>query len=144
MRPEEYRAKQDWLRSNPTGMRARSIKLKLRAWQRELDEQATTVEAWLATNRVRLGLTPWFAGYHNGRLASAVRHHDRYCGAVTDHYSNERCARRLRPRWKSCRRAGIAQTAGHRNDRAVVTGTDDQCNPQRSFPFRAKRFHRAA
>lgn len=89
MRPEEYRAKQDWLRSNATGVRARSVERELRAWQRELEEQGTTVEAWLATDRVRLGLTPWFVGYHNGRLASAVRHHDRYCRAITEHYFDE-------------------------------------------------------
>lgn len=89
MRSEEYGAKQDWLRSNPTGVRARSVERELRAWQRELEEQGTTVEAWLATDRVRLGLTPWFVGYHNGRLASTVRHHDRYCRGITEHYFDE-------------------------------------------------------
>ncbi len=89
MRPEEYWAKHDWLRSNPTGVRARSVERELRACQRELEEQGTTVEAWLARDRARLGLTPWFVGYHNGRLASTVRHHDRYCGAITEHYCDE-------------------------------------------------------
>jgi hypothetical protein len=65
------------------------VERELRACQRELEEHGTTVEAWLATDRVRLGLTPWFVGYHDGRLASAVRHQDRYCGAITEHYSDE-------------------------------------------------------
>lgn len=54
MNPEEYVAKREWLRSNPTGMLARSGMRKLRAWERELDEQGIDVDEWLATDRVRI------------------------------------------------------------------------------------------
>ena len=89
MSPTEYQAKRDWLRSNPTGMLAKSVMRELRAWERELAEQGTTVEAWMATDRVRLGLTPWFVVYFHDRpgqpLGSRVRHHDRYCTGILDH-----------------------------------------------------------
>jgi hypothetical protein len=88
MSPAEYQAKRDWLRSNPTGVQARSLMRELRAWERELIEQGTTVEAWLATDRVRLGLTPWFVAYFYDRpgkpLGSRVRHHERYCTAIAE------------------------------------------------------------
>ena len=89
MSPAEYHGKRDWVSSNPTGMLAQSVMRELRAWERELAEQGTTVEAWLATDRVQLGLTPWFVGYHNDRLASRVRHHDRHCRGIVEHYSDE-------------------------------------------------------
>jgi hypothetical protein len=58
MSTAEYQGKRDWVRSNSSGMRAQSVMRELRAWERELVEQGTTVEAWLATDRARLGLTP--------------------------------------------------------------------------------------
>lgn len=88
LNPEEYVAKRDWLRLNPTGMRARSVMRELRAWERELAEREITVEAWLATDRVRLAKTAWFVAFFHDRprqpLASRVRHHDRYCTAIVD------------------------------------------------------------
>lgn len=63
MKREEYMAKRDWLRPNAPGMRARSVMRELRERERELVEQGTTVEAWLSTDRVRLGMTPWFVAY---------------------------------------------------------------------------------
>ncbi len=88
MNLEEYLAKRDWLRLNPAGMRARSVMRELRAWERELVEQGTTAETWLATDRARLSRTLWFVAYFHDRpnqpLASRVRHHDRYCTAIVD------------------------------------------------------------
>ena len=88
MTPAEYQGKRDWLRSNPTGMLARSVMRELREWERELVEQGTTVEAWLASERVQLGLTPWFVAYFHDRpgqpLGSRVRHHDRYCTFIVE------------------------------------------------------------
>ena len=89
MSPAEYQGKCDWVRSSPNGMRARSVRRALRAWERELVEQGTTVETRQATDRVRLGLTPWFVVYFCDRpgqpLGSRVRHHDSYCTGILDH-----------------------------------------------------------
>ena len=108
MSPTEYQAKRDWLRSNPTGMLAKSVMRELRAWERELAEQGTTVEAWMATDRVRLGLTPWFVVYFHDRpgqpLGSRVRHRDRSCTGI-GRSRMKMCARRPKPRSKTCRRA---------------------------------------
>ena len=103
MSPAEYQGKCDWVRSSPNGMRARSVRRALRAWERELVEQGTTVETWQATDRVRLGLTPWFVVYFCDRpgqpLGSRVRHHDRsaYASVTTGTTMCARHRTRLRP-----------------------------------------------
>jgi hypothetical protein len=43
MTPEEYRAKRDWLRSNPHGVRARMVERELRAWDRHLEGEGVPV-----------------------------------------------------------------------------------------------------
>ena len=83
MSPDEYRAKRDWLRLNPHGPRAQVVRRELRAWDRELESQGETVEAWLEPTRTRLTLSPWYVAFFHDRpgqpLASRSRHNDRYC-----------------------------------------------------------------
>ena len=79
MSPEEYRGKRDWLRSNPHGLRARMVERELRAWDRELERQGLTVEAWSKVTPS----SPWYVAFFHDRpgqpLASACRHADRDC-----------------------------------------------------------------
>jgi hypothetical protein len=88
MRPAEYQAQLDWLRSNPHGPRAQTVKRKLRALERELERQGVTVEAWLESSRTRMSLSPWYVAIFHNRpgqpLASTVRHKDRYCQHITN------------------------------------------------------------
>jgi hypothetical protein len=83
MDPAEYRAKREWLRSNPYGTQAGMIKQQLRGWERELEAQGTPVEAWLESHQTRMGLSPWYVAFFHDRpgqpLASKVRHRDRDC-----------------------------------------------------------------
>jgi len=79
MTPEEYRAKRDWLRSNPHGVRARMVERELRAWDRQLEGEGVPVEAWskpTASSR-------WYVAFFHDRpgqpLAGTVRHADRHC-----------------------------------------------------------------
>jgi hypothetical protein len=79
MNPEEYRAKRDWLRTNPHGVRARMVERELRAWDRELESRGLTVEAWSRPT----ALSPWYVAFFHDRpgqpLASTRRHADRDC-----------------------------------------------------------------
>lgn len=88
MKPADYTAKRDWLRSHPQGMEAQIVKRELRAYERELEEQGISLEAWLETDEVRLGLSPWYVAYFHDRpgqpLASKVRHRDRECQHIRD------------------------------------------------------------
>jgi hypothetical protein len=52
MSPEEYVAKRDWLRSQPYGAEAQMIRRELRAQERELEAEGTTLEAWLHAHRM--------------------------------------------------------------------------------------------
>lgn len=83
MSPAEYRGKRDWLRSHPHGVQAQMIRRELRAWERELEAQGKTVEAWLESDQDRLGLSPWYVAIFHDRpgqpMASKVRHRDRDC-----------------------------------------------------------------
>ena len=83
MSPAEYQAKRDWLRSNPYGPQAQMVKRELRAWERELESQGVTVEAWLESRQTRLSLSPWYVAFFHDRpgqpLAGTVRHKDRSC-----------------------------------------------------------------
>ena len=88
MKPADYIAKRDWLRSHPQGMQAQIVKRELRAYESELEEQGISLEAWLETDEVRLGLSPWYLAYFHDRpgqpLASKVRHRDRECQHIRD------------------------------------------------------------
>jgi hypothetical protein len=92
MRPAEYQARRDWLRSNPHGPQAQMVRRELRAWDRELERQGVTVEAWLESSRTRLGLSPWYVAFFHDRpgqpLASKSRQRDRYCQHIS-HIGNE-------------------------------------------------------
>jgi hypothetical protein len=87
MSPAEYQAKRDWLRSNPHGPQAQMVKRELRAWDRELESQGVSVEAWLESTLTRLSLSPWYVAIFHDRpgqpLASKVRHRDRYCQHIS-------------------------------------------------------------
>jgi hypothetical protein len=45
MNKEEYKAKAEWLRLNPHGMRAQSVRRELRAYERELEAQGVDIES---------------------------------------------------------------------------------------------------
>jgi hypothetical protein len=59
------------------------VRRELRAWERELESEGGTVEAWLESSQTRLSLSPWYVAIFHDRpgqpLASTVRHRDRYC-----------------------------------------------------------------
>lgn len=80
MSPEEYRARREWLRSNPHGIRARTVERELRVWERELQSRGLTVEEWAKPG---LRLSQWFVAFWHDRpgqpLAGTVRHADRHC-----------------------------------------------------------------
>lgn len=63
MSPEEYRAKRDWLRLHSHGLRAETVKRELRAWDRELESQGVTVEAWSKPT----ASTPWHVAFFHDR-----------------------------------------------------------------------------
>ena len=88
MSPEEYRAKRDWLRLHPHGLRAETVKRELRACDRELESQGVTVEAWSKPT----ASTPWHVAFFHDRpgnlLASGCRHADRDCQHLS-HLGNE-------------------------------------------------------
>ena len=88
MSPAEYQAKREWLRSNPHGAQAQMVRRELRAWDRELESQGETVEAWLESSRARLSQSPWYVAFFHDRpgqpLASKSRHRDRYCQHISN------------------------------------------------------------
>ena len=99
MSPEEYVAKRDWLRSQPYGAEAQMIRRELRAQERELEAEGTTLEAWLHAHRMaaprsesgraRLGLSPHrYVAFWPDRagqpLASVVCHTDRQFQCLRD------------------------------------------------------------
>lgn len=53
MTPADYKAKLEWLRSNPSGMRSQTIKRELRAWERELESEGVVIGDWLDSNAAR-------------------------------------------------------------------------------------------
>jgi hypothetical protein len=52
MRPEEYVAKRDWLRSYPHHPRAKMVMRELRTQERELEAEGTSIEEWLRAHRM--------------------------------------------------------------------------------------------
>jgi hypothetical protein len=84
----EYQGKREWLRSHPHGPQAQMILRELRAWERELESQGVTVDAWLDSSRTRLSLSPWYVAVFHERpgqpLASRRRHKDRDCQHIRD------------------------------------------------------------
>jgi hypothetical protein len=88
MKPAEYRAKREWLRSHPQGPQAQIVRRELRAHERELEDQAISLDAWVESDQARLGLSPWYEAFFHSRpgqpLASKVRHRDRDCQHIRD------------------------------------------------------------
>jgi hypothetical protein len=69
MSPAEYQAKRDWLRSNPHGVQAQMVRRELRAWDRKLESEGVTVEAWLESSRTR---RPGLGDFHRNDRVDAI------------------------------------------------------------------------